>query len=113
TILDTVDAMIYIKDREQRYLYANRKVCEFFGLNVNDLLMRHNRELINDTGTVAAIEASDQQVLDLEQRVALQERLISAATGKHHTFLSIKVPLRNADGRIEAICAILTDTTDR
>src|SRR5690606_28805098 len=46
-------------------------------------------------------------------RVALQERLISAATGKHHTFLSIKVPLRNTDGRVEAICAILTDTTDR
>ena len=113
TILDTVDAMIYIKDRERRYLYANRKVCEFFGLDAKDLLMRHNRELIDDTRTVEVIEQSDQQVLHLEQRVALQERLTSTATHKQHTFLSIKVPLHNADGSVEAVCAILTDTTDR
>ena len=113
TILDTVDAMIYIKDREGRYLYANRKVCEFLGLSAKDLAMRHDRELMDDARTVAAIERSDQQALRLEQRVALQERLASSATGRQHTFLSIKVPLRNAAGTVEAVCAILTDTTDR
>ncbi|MER1967452.1 EAL domain-containing protein [Castellaniella sp. GW247-6E4] len=113
TILDTVDAMIYIKDRERRYLYANRKVCEFFGLSVSDLVMRRDRELLDDASTADTIEQSDQQVLHLEQRVALQERLTSATTGKQHTFLSIKVPLRNAEGSVEAVCAILTDTTDR
>ncbi|HUH39918.1 MAG TPA: EAL domain-containing protein [Castellaniella sp.] len=113
TILDTVDALIYIKDRQRRYLYVNQKVCDFFGLTASDLLMRRNHELMDDSQTVDTIEASDRQAFQQETRITRQERLTALRTGVTHSFLSTKIPLRNAQGTVEAVCAILTDTTDR
>ena len=40
TILNSVDAYIYIKDTQLRYQYANRKVCELFGLPIEQVIGR-------------------------------------------------------------------------
>jgi PAS domain-containing protein len=40
TILNSVDAYIYIKDAELRYQYVNRKVCELFGRSEEEVLGR-------------------------------------------------------------------------
>jgi PAS domain-containing protein len=40
TILDGVEAYIYIKDPEYRYLYANRQVCELFGKPLAEVVGR-------------------------------------------------------------------------
>lgn len=113
TILGSIDAMISIKDRNLRYLYGNQKVCAFFGLSGADLLGRHDTDLITDPQTLATIERSDGQALSIEERVVTEESLKPNLSDIAHTFLSIKIPLRNSAGTVEAICAISTDITDR
>lgn len=113
TILDTTEEIVHIKDPQGRYLYANQKTCEFFGLPASSLATRHNRELLADADVIATIERDERQVLETGQRVETQRQLHSQATGKECTFQAVKVPLRNADGRIEAICTLMTDVTER
>lgn len=113
TILDTTEEIIHIKDPQGRYLYANQKACEFFGLPASSLITRHNRDLLTDTDVIAAIDRDERQVLESGQRVMTQKQIRSQATGKESTYQTVKVPLRNAAGRIEAICTLMTDVTER
>jgi diguanylate cyclase (GGDEF)-like protein/PAS domain S-box-containing protein len=112
-ILDSTEEIIHIKDPQGRYLYANQKTCEFFGLPAGSLMARHNRELLTDADTIAAIERDEHQVLDFGQRVVTHRQLRSHATGREYIYQTVKVPLRNAAGRIEAICTLMTDVTKR
>ncbi len=113
TILDTTEEIVHIKDPQGRYLYANQKTCEFFGLPAGSLMARHNRELLTDADIIAVIERDERQVLDFGQRVVTHRQLRSHTTGKECTYQTVKVPLRNAAGRIEAICTLMTDVTER
>lgn len=111
TILDSVDACIYIKDTRLRYTYGNRQLCERFG--------RTPRELPGTTDSVyfppavlTQIRSSDMRVLQLGQRVVCEEDIPRTDGEGFDTFLSIKIPLRAADGTIEALCGISTDITE-
>ncbi|MBV6273278.1 EAL domain-containing protein [Alcaligenaceae bacterium CGII-47] len=113
TILGSIDAMISIKDRELRYIYGNQMVCQFFGLSSTDLIGRQDADFVTDEQTLATIERADHQVLDTEQRIMIEESLKPCLSDTAQTFLTIRTPLRNAAGIVEAICAISTDITGR
>ena len=110
TILDSADAQIYIKDTQLRYTYANRQVCTFLGLNTRQLLGRSNDELFSGNSATSTRE-TDLRVTRQGERVAIEETLTSPVTGETSTFFSVKIPLRNDRGAIEALCGISTDIT--
>lgn len=68
TILDSVEAYIYIKDPQFRYQYANRKVCELFGRPREEVLGQTD-EAFFDAATVANLRNNDRLVLEEGQRV--------------------------------------------
>ena len=111
TILDSVEAYIYIKDPELRYQYANRKVCELFGLPLEQVVGRTD-EAFFDAATAANLRHNDTRVLHLGERVETEE-INRSLDGQHEqTYLSVKLPLRQADGRIYALCGISTDISE-
>lgn len=110
TILDSVDAHIYIKDRQLKYRYGNRKVCEFFGLDLPDLIDRSDDQLIQHEG-LAETRQSELRVITHGERVA-QEEDVTLENGSTRTYFSIKIPLRNNKGAIESLCGISTDVTE-
>lgn len=112
-ILDATDDIIHIKDCEGRYLYANRKAHEFFGLAPGDLHLHHNRELLADAQAVDVIERHEQQVLQSGRRIVMQKQVLQQSTGIEHTYLTVKMPLRDRAGQVNAICTLMTDVTSR
>src|SRR5690606_26166490 len=62
TIIGSTDALIYLKDRECRYTYANPKACEFFGKNASEIVGLHNRNFMDDIEAIASIESAERQV---------------------------------------------------
>lgn len=110
TILDSVDAHIYIKDRQLRYRYGNRKLCEFFGLTPTELIGRRDDELIQGMD-VSERHQSDQHVITHGERVA-QEIELPYGSGATRTYFSVKIPLRDSSGGIESLCGIATDITE-
>ncbi|HWK71689.1 MAG TPA: EAL domain-containing protein [Burkholderiaceae bacterium] len=111
TILDSVDAHIYIKDRQLKYRYGNHTLCEFFGLHGPDLIERRDDEFL-DGGELAQIRQNDLRVINNGERVALEEQVSKPGGQAAETFLSIKIPLRDRRGKIEALCGISTNITD-
>ena len=111
TILDSVEAYIYIKDPQLNYQYANRKVCELFGLP-RDEVIGHSDEDFFDAPSAADMHQNDRRVLQLGERVEREEVNRRPDGSEERTFLSVKLPLRHPDGSIYALCGISTDISE-
>ncbi|MEY2683030.1 MAG: hypothetical protein RJA09_174, partial [Pseudomonadota bacterium] len=110
-ILDSVEGYIYIKDTAYRYTYANQKVCDLVGRPLETVLGQTD-EAIFDPETAARLRENDRRVIEGGERISLEESNTTTAGTEPRTFLSVKLPLRDAMGRIYALCGISTDLTD-
>ena len=112
SILNGVDAHIFIKDTELRYQYANRKVCELFGRPL-DAVIGQRDDVFFDPATTARLREIDLRVIELGERFEGEEVNQSVSEEAARTYLAIKIPLRRPDGGIYALCGISTDITER
>lgn len=110
TILDSVDAHIYIKDQNLKYRYVNRKRCEYFGLRPGDIIGRQDQDFFNGPA-LAQVQKNDLRVINRGERVAEEEEGAMGKGGPAEVFFSIKIPLRDAQGNVDSLCGISTDIT--
>ncbi len=109
-ILNNSAAIIFIKDRQGRYLMINQRFMRLFGLEEAQILGQTDADLF---GEVAAEQYSmnDQLVLISGEGGEFEE-LLPLADGMH-TFLSVKFPLRDNKQEIVGVGSISTDITGR
>ncbi|MCM2340079.1 EAL domain-containing protein [Rhodoferax sp.] len=112
TILNSVDAFIYIKDLELRYQYANSRVAQLFGRSAEQVIGQTDSAFF-DAATVAKLRAHDLRVIEHGERVEEEEINRSIDGQVTQSFLSVKLPLRDSEGHIYALCGISTDMTRR
>jgi len=109
-ILENVDAFIYLKDLQGRYLFANRPVRELFGATMAQVVGQSDDQFF-DAATVQQIRQNDQRILVHGETLKTQETNNNLKDGRTKTYLSVKLPLRNAAGDVYALCGISTDIT--
>ena len=112
TILDSVGAFIYIKGKDYRYQYANHHTLQYFGLPSQEVLGKDDAAFF-DAATAQALRANDRRVLEGGESLEVEELNAPASGAPQRAFLSVKIPLRDAKGRIYALCGISTDITER
>ena len=112
TILDGVEAFIYIKGTDYAYQYANRQVCELFGRSLPEIV-GHDDSTFFSAETAGNLRRNDRLVIEHGKRVVEEEVNTSADGRMTHAYLSVKLPLRDRDGQIYALCGISTDITVR
>jgi len=108
-VFDESPALVYVKDRENRFTYANQSLCRLFGRERRDLLGRTTHDVL-PAAVADEHRANDERVL--ADGAALQIEETNAESDGLHTYLSVKYPLRAADGRPIAVCGISTDITE-
>lgn len=111
TILNSVQAHIYIKGTDFRYHYVNQKVADLLGAPPEAIIGRRDEDFF-DADTCRALELNDRHVLYRGERFSNEE--INRVKGQDmpHVFLSEKLPLRKPNGEIYALCGISTDITE-
>ena len=112
TVLDNVDAYIYLKDVQGRYLFANAAVRRFLEMEMSDII-GFGDEKFFDAETAANVRANDRRVLVDGETLRAEETNTMATTGRTYTYQSVKLPLRRDDGSIYALCGISVDITER
>jgi PAS domain S-box-containing protein len=108
-ILDHSTAMISVKDLQGRYMLVNHGYERLFHSNSESLLGKTIYDLLPPEHA-DRVRASDQRVLD-SGNVLEAEELIPHDDGLH-TYIVIKSPLRDAEGKPYAVCSIATDITE-
>lgn len=110
TILNSVEAYIYIKDKDFRYQYVNRKFCEMLGQPASQIIGRTDSAFYDDA-TCNRSRRSDKRVVGNGERVAEEENVV-LLDQQSHTMISVKLPLRDTEGQVYSLCGISTDITE-
>lgn len=110
TIMRHTSALIRIRDREGRYLFANRSMLDSLGRTQEEVLNRTDRDLL-PPDIARDIEESDAAVLRAAQPITREETL---PTGDGEAeVITVKFPLYDSNGEIYGLCSISTDISER
>lgn len=110
--LDHIPAFVYIKDVNDKYLYANRMTLDFFNCSVDDLNKIDKTKFFTEK-TIACMREIAKQVLERGEDSRAEIELFSDGNIKR-TFLQLKTPLHEEGNNrsIVGLCGIATDITD-
>ncbi len=112
TILDNVPVRIFWKDRESRYLGANRLFLQDARLaHPGELLGKTDFDLPLDPAAVARHQTDDRTVMESGQAKLDFEEWGHHADGSEAWFHASKAPLIDADGRIVGVLGAYADIT--
>ena len=110
TIIDNALAVIYVKDLQGRYLLVNSRFTELFHLSKADALGKTDYDVFSKE-EADAFRSIDERVIALGH--ALTEEETAAHDDGPHTYVSVKCPLLDNNGKPYAIFGISTDITER
>ena len=112
TILDSVPVRIFWKDRESRYLGANRLFLQDARLaHLDDLLGKTDFDLPLDPATATRYHADDRAIIESGQAKLDFEEPGRHADNTEAWFHTSKAPLIGADGRIAGVLGAYADIT--
>lgn len=110
-VLDNVQAGIWMRDADRRFLLANDTFQRTFGGDPSLDVVGCLPEDLFDADTAAALSALDDEVLENGAPLEL-ERTLPSVDGDR-TYLVRITPLHDETGEISATCGIATDITER
>ncbi|WP_437989716.1 AAA family ATPase [Sorangium sp. So ce145] len=109
-IVDNSAAAIFLKDRDGRYLLANRHAGNVAGVPSHELLGKTDAELYQGVD-VEVIRDNDRRVLDAGEPMEFEEEVLTKE-GEPRIYLSLKFPLGESV-MPGVLCGICTDITER
>ena len=110
TIVDHSPAIVFAKDLSFRYLLLNRCFEDTFGVLRGNTLGRTDYDFFPQKDA-DAYRAMDERVLAADRPLAEEE--IAPSAGGPRTYISVKAPLRDEEGKILGLVGIATDITER
>lgn len=110
SILDNTATPIYIKDTSGRFEMVNAEFERVFQVSLEQVAGKTDQEIF--PGPLATtFEKHDRDVMLSGQPQYIEEVLLLGAEEK--TYLTVKFPLKDAAGEMNALCSIATDITLR
>ncbi len=110
SILENSGAVVYIKDAQGRYLFVNHLFETLFHVRNQQIRGKSDYEIFNDH-IAGQFRKVDQQVIKTGKMLRLQE--VATHEDGLHTYISVKFPLLDAQGKITGLAGISTDITDQ
>jgi PAS domain S-box-containing protein len=111
-VIDTVPAVINVKDKRLRYILMNRYMAGIFGVEPVDAIGRTTTDLMSRYGAQKTDE-NDKRVLAARRGLGFYEEEYLDSAGNLRQWLVNKLPLLDADGEIESIVTVALDIGER
>ncbi|MFC4929574.1 CHASE domain-containing protein [Massilia sp. GCM10023247] len=108
TVLDNLDAYVFMKDRDRRFLYVNAKMAQALGRGAEQVVGRVDREVMPADLANGAWER-ERAVFDGTRRASQVEVVLPGAVPRQ--MWEVKVPVR-LDGDVGAVLCVATDVTE-
>jgi PAS domain S-box-containing protein len=109
SVLDNIDAYVYMKDRGRRYLYVNARTAAGVGRPADEIAGMLDREVL-PAGQADKFWELDQSIFAERARKSQQREFIDHE-GKVHQLWNVRVPVE-LDGEVVAVLGVSTDVTE-
>ncbi len=111
-VIDTVPAVINVKDTRLRYVLMNRYMARIFSIEPDDAIGRTTTDLMSRYGA-RKTDDNDRRVMETGKELGFYEEEYIDSSGAMRQWLVNKLPLRGADGEIENIVTVALDIGER
>lgn len=111
-VIDTVPAVINVKDRDLRYVLMNRYMAGVLGIEPSEAIGRTTTDLMSRYGA-AKTDENDQRVLKTKAELGFYEEEYLDSSGHLRQWIVNKLPLLDAEGEIEHIVTVALDIGER
>jgi PAS domain S-box-containing protein len=111
-VIDTVPAVINVKDKQLHYVLMNRYMAGIFGIDPADAIGRTTTDLMSRYGAQKTDE-NDRRVLAAGTGLGFYEEEYLDSAGNLRHWLVNKLPLLKPDGEIENIVTVALDIGER
>ncbi|MDB5604771.1 MAG: putative sensor histidine kinase with a domain [Bradyrhizobium sp.] len=111
-VIDTVPAVINVKDKQLRYVLMNRYMAGIFDIEPADAIGHTTTDLMSRYGARKTDE-NDRRVLEAGRGLGFYEEEYLDSSGNLRQWLVNKLPLLDADGEIENIVTVALDIGER
>jgi PAS domain S-box-containing protein len=109
-VIENTPSMVSVKGRDYRYQLVNSEFARVFGVSSDWIVGRRDEDIL-PASAIDEIRAKDRLVLDSGE--VLQEETVALRNGQERVFLTVRFPLGDEEGAIEAVGAMATDITER
>lgn len=109
SIIDNTSSLIYVKDRQGRFILVNKKLEQAFRMKASQLLGKTVFD-ISRSEYAELYQRNDEVVFNEGKLIEVQEDAV--IDGKLHHFYAIKFPLYDGGKTPYALCGISTDLTN-
>jgi diguanylate cyclase (GGDEF)-like protein/PAS domain S-box-containing protein len=109
-IINNSPAMIYIKDTDGRYQLINHEFERVLKIRNEEIVGKNDHELFPKESADVFVR-HDHDVMNRDQHKQYEE--ILEIDGRELTYLTLKFPLKDANGNNYAVCGISTDISIR
>ena len=110
-ILNASPSLIFVKDSDGRFLMVNKAVADAFNLSPDGLINKYNSEVHTYADELQGYSEIDQEVIRSGNAIRIEESFTKPG-GEPVWYDTVKVPLREQDGRVNVL-GISTDITGR
>jgi len=111
-IIDLVPHLIFAKDRDGRFLLANRAVAEAYGTTVEELIGKRDLDYHPPDEELNHFLANDRAVIDTGQPKFVPEEILVDVRGKRHVLQTTKIPFTAAGLNEPAVLGVAIDVSD-
>ena len=110
SILEATPAIVTMKDLGGAYLYANRRFCELLHAKP-EALVGHTDEDLFGKEMGLALREHDLEVVKRKKALEFTEHYVLGGRGR--TWSSSKFPLLDGKRRVQSVCTVSLDMTER
>ncbi len=107
-ILKYTPDVVYVKDREGKFVLVNSRFEELFGVSSDEVRGKTDYEIVAKE-IADEFRKNDLQVLEQGKSMQVEEQV--SHNGEIHTYLSVKFPVYDDAGNVNGVCGISTDIT--
>lgn len=108
-VFETAQDSIFVKNADRRYTHVNPAMLKILQVPLNEIIGKTDDELFGEEETRHVKNLEDRvlrgQIIEAEYAVKLKDGAI--------TLNCVRVPLRDAAGKVSGICGIARDVTER
>lgn len=112
-VIDTDPSFIFVRDREGRFVLANRAIAESYGTMPQNLIGKTDADFNPNVKGIERFLSDDRRVMDSLQDKIVPEELIIGMSGRERWLQTIKRPLVDEDGVARRVLGVSNDITRR
>ena len=112
-VIDAVPSMIFVKDREGRFLLGNEALARCYGTHPESLLGLADENFNPNADEVSHFNQDDLEVISNCLPKLILEEKVTHADRSEHWYSTVKIPLIDNDNSCNKLLGVATDITER